>query len=257
MELNKIYNVDCIEYLKSLPDDSIQLILQDPPYNTTACKWEWDLMSKIDELWSEWFRVLKPNGSIVLFGTDPFTSRLICSNLTDFKYNFLWHKSRKNGFVHAKGMPLRETENISVFSKGGIRRNSEIPMLYNPQGVKEFSKKRINYVKTTSAYSGGHEVGTEYEQDGSNYPTNILKFNNESPKTQFHPTQKPVPLLEYLVKTYTNEDDVVFDGFMGSGSTAIACMNTNRNYLGCELDPDMFVKSLERIQSNVNLESIV
>jgi site-specific DNA-methyltransferase (adenine-specific) len=193
MELNKIYNIDCIEYLKTLPDDSVQLILQDPPYNTTACKWEWDLMSKIDELWIEWFRVLKPNGSIVLFGTDPFTSRLICSNLSDFKYNFLWHKSRKNGFVHAKGMPLRETENISVFSKGAIRRNSTNPMLYNPQGVVEFNKKRINYVKTTSAYSGGHEVGTEYEQDGANYPTNILKFSNESPKTQFHPTRNPYP----------------------------------------------------------------
>jgi site-specific DNA-methyltransferase (adenine-specific) len=160
-------------------------------------------------------------------------------------------KSRKNGFVHAKGMPLRETETISVFSNGAIRRNAIVPMKYNPQGVSAFVKKRVNYVKTTGTNSGGNRLGTEYEQQGFGYPTNLLPFKNESPKTQVHPTQKPVPLMEYLIKTYTQEGEVVLDFTMGSGTTGVACVNTNRKFIGIEKDEGYFKVAKERIESTL------
>jgi len=245
----KLLKGDCLELMKDIPDKSIDAIIADLPYGTTACKW--DSVIPLEPLWQQYKRIIKPNGAIVLFGQEPFSSILRTSNLNMFKYDWYWVKSRKNGFVHAKGMPLRETEIVSVFSWGGIRRNSNIPMTYNPQNVTPFTKKRVNYVKTTSAYSGGHEVGTEYEQKGYGYPTNLIPFKNESPKTQVHPTQKPVALLEYLIKTYTNEGETVLDNTMGSGTTGVACVNTNRNFIGIELDDKYFEIAEKRINDAI------
>jgi len=236
---------NCLDRMKEIPDGSVDAIICDPPYQTTACKW--DSIIPLEPMWEQLKRVIKPDGAIVLFGQEPFSSILRTSNLNMFKYDWYWVKSRKNGFVHAKGMPLKETEIVSVFSGGGIRRNSNTPMVYNPQNVIPFTKKRVNYVKTTSAYSGGHEVGTDYEQKGYGYPTNLIPFKNESPKTQVHPTQKPVALLEYLIRTYTNEGETVLDFTQGSGSTGVAAVNTGRKYIGIEMDDHYFAISKDRI----------
>ena len=251
----KLKQGNCLEVMKEIPAGSVDMILCDLPYGTTACKW--DTVIPFEPLWEQYKRVIKKNGAIVLFGSEPFSSHLRLSNLHWFKYDWQWVKSRKNGFVHAKGMPLRETEIISVFSGGAIRRNADLPMTYNPQGVEPFVKKRVNYVKTTLAYSGGHEIGTEYDQKGFGYPTNLIPFKNESPKTQVHPTQKPVALCEYLVKTYTNEGEWVLDNTMGSGTTGVACVNTNRNFIGIEQDEKYFEIAKNRINeaSKIILDS--
>lgn len=242
----KLKQGNCLEIMPQIPSGSVDMILCDLPYGTTACKW--DTVIPFEPLWAEYKRIIKKNGAIVLFGQEPFSSNLRLSNLDWFKYDWQWVKSRKNGFVHAKGMPLRETEIISVFSSGSIRRDSTNPMVYNPQGVEPFKKKRVNYVKTTNAYSGGHEVGTQYEQDGVGYPTNLIPFKNESPKTQVHPTQKPVALCEYLIKTYTNEGEWVLDNCMGSGTTGVAAVNTGRNFIGIEQEEKYFTIAKNRIQ---------
>lgn len=238
---------DCLEKMKDIPDGSVDMVLTDPPYGTTACKW--DSVIPFEPMWKQLKRVTKKNGAIVMFGSEPFSSLLRCSNLNMFKYDWYWVKSRKNGFVHAKGMPLKETETISVFSEGSIRRSSKNPMVYIPQGVEQYKKTRVNYVKTQSAYSGGHKVGTKYKQDGVGYPTNLIPFKNESPKTQIHPTQKPVALMEYLIKTYTNEGETVLDFTMGSGTTGVACKNLDRNFIGIELDEEYFKIAEERINT--------
>lgn len=241
---------DCLERMKEIPDGSVDMVLTDPPYGTTACKW--DFIVPLDEMWEQLKRIIKPSGAIVLFGQEPFSSMLRTSNIKMFKYDWYWVKSRKNGFVHAKGMPLKETEVVSVFSEGSIRRNSNNPMVYNPQNVVPFTKKRVNYVKTASTYSGGNEVGTEYEQQGYGYPTNLIPFKNESPKTQVHPTQKPVALMEYLIKTYTNEGETVLDFTAGSFTTGVACVNLNRKFIGIEMDDNYFNIGTERVFGAMN-----
>jgi site-specific DNA-methyltransferase (adenine-specific) len=244
--LINLINGDCLEEMKTFKDESIDFILCDPPYGTTACPW--DTIIPFDLLWLQYERIIKPNGVIALFGKEPFSSYVRLSNLQLFKYDWTWIKSRKNGYVHAKGMPLQQTENISIFSKGSIRRRDPNPMNYYPQGLIEFEKKRINYVKHSSAYGGGHEIGTEYKQEGANYPTNLIYFKNESPKTQVHPTQKPIDLLEYLIKTYTVENDTVLDNCMGSGSTGVAAKNLQRSFIGIEQDLTYFNIAKDRIE---------
>ena len=245
---------DCLERMKEIADSSVDAVICDPPYGTVACAW--DNIIPLEPMWEQLKRVIKPSGAIVLFGQEPFSSILRTSNLNLFKYDWYWVKSRKNGFVHAKGMPLRETETVSVFSSGSIRRNSNTPMVYNPQNVKPFTKKRVNYVKTTSAYSGGHEVGTEYEQKGYGYPTNLIPFKNESPKTQVHPTQKPVALMEYLIKTYTNEGETVLDFTAGSFTTGVACVNTGRKAIMIEQDPHYFDVGSERVKKALSEKGV-
>lgn len=236
---------DCLERMKEIPDGSVDLILTDPPYGTTQCKW--DSVIPFDEMWVSVNLLTKDNTQVVLFGSEPFSSYLRISNIQNYKYDWYWIKSRKNGFVHQKGMPLRQTENVHVFSKGSIRRDSNTPMKYNPQGVQDIKIDRVNYLKTTSAYSGGHDVGSKYQQTGFGYPVNLIQFKNVSPKIQIHPTQKPVELLEYLIRTYSNEGDTVLDFTMGSGSTAIACKNLNRRFIGIEQDDEYFRLAKERI----------
>ncbi len=246
MKLNQVICGDCLEVMKDIPDKSIDMILCDLPYGTTACKW--DTIIPFEPLWEQYKRIIKDNGAIVLTASQPFTSALVMSNPDMFKYEWIWKKSRKNGYVHAKGMPLKETENILVFSKGDVYSKSKNKMKYNPQGVVPFSEERINYVKTTKTNQGGHKIGSKWKQNGAFYPTNIITFKSESPKTQVHPTQKPVALFEYLIKTYTNEGDLVLDNCAGSGTTAIACLNTNRNYILIEKEP----KYIEIINNRIN-----
>lgn len=242
----KLYNGDCSDILKSIPDGSVGLILQDAPYNTTACKWEWDIMTKIDEFWSEWNRIIKPNGAIVMFGSEPFSSKLRLSNLKMYKYDWIWEKSRPMGFLEAKNKPMKKHEIISVFSFGSSANGCKNRITYNPQGLIKVDKKIKNGSHgDVVGYRKSRESGTVYNQEFTNYPNSLLKF--ESIQKPVHPTQKPVALMEYLIKTYTNEGETVFDGFMGSGTTGVACKNLNRNFIGIELDEKYFNIAKERI----------
>ncbi len=250
MELNKVHCGDCLEYLKTMPDKSIHLILQDPPYNVTACKWEWDIMSKIDEFWEQWKRVIKDNGVIVMTAIQPFTSKLVMSNQGMFKYCWYWKKTKPNGWQHSKNKPMSIIEECCVFSKAPMGHASllgEKRMQYNPQGVVCAGNRTItisNHGRTMGARP--NQVGKEY-QSFSNFPTNFLEFPNIVGKQALHPTQKPVDLGRYLIRTYTNEGDVVFDGFAGSGSFLVAAVMEGRSFVGVELAPEYCVMAESRI----------
>lgn len=245
MKLNKIYNEDCIEGMKKIEDKSIDMILCDLPYGTTRNKW--DTIIPLDKLWEEYNRIIKDNGAIVLTAAQPFTSALIASNINNFKYSWVWDKKLPTGHLNAKRQPLRRTEDVCVFYKK--------QSVYNPQMIKR--DKRRTDKSTGKVVSGNGEqsygkhrhIGGVYD---FRYPTNILEFSNATQKSKSHPTQKPVELFEYLIKTYTNENETVLDNCMGSGTTAIACINTNRNYIGFELDEGYYNASLERIKEHEN-----
>ena len=244
-----LFNKDCLEVMKDIPDKSIDMILCDLPYGTTACKW--DSIIPFDKLWEQYERVIKDNGAIVLFGSQPFTSSLIMSNIKLFKYEWIWLKSRAVGFNNAKNKPMGKHENIIVFSKGTCANCSPRLMKYYPQGLVVFNKI-VNGIKASKTDKDGHGFDRpskkkEHLQEFTNYPNTQLVFPNEG-KT-VHPTQKPVDLLEYLIRTYTNENETVLDNCMGSGSTGVACVNTNRNFIGIELDENYFNIAKERIKN--------
>ena len=234
----KLINDDCLRVLPTLADKSVDLILTDPPYGTTSCKW--DSVIPFEPMWNQLIRVIKDNGCIALFGTEPFSSNLRMSNIKQFKYDWVWQKEQGTGFGNAKKQPLRNLEIISIFYKNQC--------LYNPQKSKGKPYK-------TKSKSGNHK-GSVYEDGGLNsiitvnegnrFPLQLLKFNRD--KNKIHPTQKPVALLEYLIKTYTNENDTVLDFTMGSGSTGVACKNLNRNFIGIEKDEKYFDIAKERIE---------
>lgn len=234
----KLYNGDCLEIMKDIPNKSVDMILCDLPYGTTICKW--DVIIPFDELWKQYNRVIKDNGAIVLFGSEPFSSKLRVSNLRYYRYDLKWQKDQGSGFLNAKKMPLKDYEDICVFYK-------KLPT-YNPQmkeGFKEWSKKDtgksvVEHLGKKEKEISKHSVGTK------RYPTSILKFNRT--RNKLHPTQKPVALLEYLIKTYTNENEVVLDNCMGSGSTGVACINANRNFIGIELNENYFNIAKNRIE---------
>lgn len=237
----KIYNDDCLKILKEMPDKSIDMILQDPPFNTTVCDWEWDIMEKINEFWMEWKRVIKDNGVIINFGCEPFSSKLRLSNLKHYKYDWIWLKNYMTGHLNSKKQPMRNIENILVFYANQCK--------YYPQGIEDFNKikKRGSSPKTNGA------CGLVNLQTHTGYPTQQLKFDRDQPSV--HPTQKPVALMEYLIRTYTDEGNIVFDGFMGSGTTGIACQNTNREFIGVELNEEYFKIAENRIaNTRVRLE---
>ena len=236
---------DCLEKMKAIPDGSVDMVLADPPYGTTACKW--DRIIDLDLMWIQLKRVIKPNGAIVMTASQPFTTVLISSNMKMFKYCWVWDKVRGTNFFAAKFQPLNNTEDILVFSTGGCNNGTKNPVPYNPQGIKETLKK--------NKYGGG-KVGKahgalekSYTQTTTNYPFKILKIPYE--KATVHPTQKPVALMEYLIKTYTNEGETVLDFTMGSGTTGVACKNLDRNFIGIELDPDYFKIAEKRINENL------
>jgi len=244
---------DCLERMKDIPDGSVDLILTDPPYGTTACKW--DSLIPFADMWAELKRIIKPNGAIVLFGAQPFTSKLVCSNIDWFKYDWIWHKSKALGFTNAKNKPMNKHEIISVFSNGTCANGSAKKMPYYPQGLIPYGKvvSGIKKCKADSA-EGGHKFSRKshkerFVQEFTNYPTQILEFASEG-KT-VHPTQKPVALLEYLIRTYTNEGETVLDFTMGSGSTGVAAMNTGRKFIGIEMDDSYYDVAVKRIEESV------
>lgn len=224
---------DCLELMKDIPDESIDMILCDLPYGTTKNKW--DSVIPLNKLWKSYERIIKDNGAIVLFSQMPFSAELVHSNLKLFKYEWIWQKDNGTGFLNAKKMPLKIHENILVFYK-------KLP-LYNPQmrtGFKPYKCKQGRHSTNYGAYEQGHIT----ESNGERYPIDIIKFKKDS---GLHPTQKPVELLEYLIKTYTNEGETVLDNCMGSGSTGVACINTNRNFIGYELNEKYFEIAEKRI----------
>ena len=231
-----LYNGDCLEIMKNISDKSVDMILCDLPYGTTECKW--DTIIPFELLWEQYKRIIKNNGAIVLFGKQPFTSELIHSNLTMYKYSLVWRKDNHDNPLMAKKRFLNVTEEINVFY--------EKQCLYNPQGVVMVNK--LTKQGRGGSLSQKNSRSNEYVQEYTNYPKNILEFKRDLPN--IHPTQKPVALLEYLIKTYTNEGETVLDNCMGSGSTGVACVNTNRDFIGIELDKDYFNIAKQRITGN-------
>lgn len=230
---------DCLELMKNIPDGSVDLVLTDPPYGITACKW--DSVIPFEPMWEQLNRIIKPNGAIVLFGSEPFSSALRVSNIKHFKYDWYWQKTTPTGFLNAKKQPLRNVETISVFY-------SKQPT-YNPQ--KTYGHKRkISLAKHKQNCKKAEEYndyGLASYDSTERYPTQILQYKTDRQKSALHPTQKPVALLEYLIRTYTSEGETVLDFTMGSGSTGVACVNTNRRFIGIELDPGYFDIATKRI----------
>jgi site-specific DNA-methyltransferase (adenine-specific) len=253
MELNKIYNTDCLgpEGMVLIPDKSIDMILCDLPYGTTACKW--DTIIPFEPLWEQYERVIKDSGVIVLFADEPFTSYLITSRINLFKYRKTWDKKQGGGFLNSHKRPLTQTEDICIFSKNKLGKHT-----YNPQ-LKDKDKSKVRPIGNRSAcgtatYNAiNGQLSKEYEGTKS-HPTNLISISSKGGEcnsvNRIHPTQKPVALFEYLIKTYTNPGETVLDNCMGSGTTAIACMNTERNFIGFEKDPDYFLKAQVRIQAH-------
>ena len=242
----ELYNSNCLEKMMDLPDKSIDLILCDLPYNMTSMGW--DCLIPFDELWWHYRRILKPNGTVVLFGSGIFTVDLIASNRTMFKYKLIWKKNVPTGMSSAKYRPMKYYEEICIFSKG----NST----YNP-----IMKERVGVGKACYNYdhycNPNNHINLEKKKRryDPNFvqPSDILEFKVVPNRTgKLHPTQKPVELLEYLIKTYSNEGDVVLDNCMGSGTTGVACINTNRDFIGIELDETYFNIAKERIEAHNN-----
>ena len=235
IELNRIYNEDCLEGMKRIPDASVDCIICDLPYGTTACKW--DTIIDFKELWSQYKRIIKDDRAIVLFGSGLFTYKLVSSNEALYRYKWIWYKTKRGNFVNAKNRPMTAYEEIMVFSKAATANGSKNKMLYNPQGL---------IPKTTIRHDNGSRFGTMAGKRPShqettiseftNYPCDVLEFASES--SPVHPTQKPVALIEYLIKTYTNEGETILDNCMGSGTTAVAAIRTKRNFIGFELQKE-------------------
>ena len=233
----KLYNNDCLKILPTLPDHSVDMVLSDLPFGSTRN--QWDHIIPMDQLWEQYKRLLKVGGVVALFGDEPFSSSLRLSNPKWYRYDWYWIKNRGSGFLNAKKMPLKAVETISIFYP-------KLP-LYNPQMLSGKPYKAKTGTKSTNW--GSYKTGWVTDNKGTRYPVNAIHFNKLA-KT-IHPTQKPVDLLEYLIKTYTNEGMTVLDNTMGSGSTGVACKNLNRSFIGIEKDPDYFKLAKERLDGNV------
>jgi len=244
---------DCLELMKTIPDGSIDAIITDPPYGTTACKW--DSVIPFDLMWEQLNRIIKPNGAIVLFGSQPFTSALIMSNPLVFKYELIWSKSNPTGMGQANKRPMKYHENILVFYK--------YQPTYNKQMIERKNRTIENRIKNNGVFNvsntnTGNQQSIPYKNiKASRYnpnvknPSSIIVSNSIRPiskESVKHPTQKPVLLMEYLIKTYTNENETVLDFTMGSGTTGVACVDTNRNFIGIEKDENYFNIASERVE---------
>ena len=238
-----LYQGDCLELMKDIPSKSIDMILCDPPYGNTPLKW--DSILPFDKLWKEYNRIIKDNGAIVLFANEPFASMLRASNIKKYKYDWYWVKERLTNVFQVKRRCGKVVENICVFYKK--------QPTYNPQKTEHSGKKVTNKVGASARFSitqSGHStiVPLEYIDDGTRHPTQILRFNRDNPRKRLHPTQKPVDLLEYLIRTYTNKGDTVLDNCMGSGSTGCACIKSERNFIGIEKDKKYFEIAKVRLE---------
>ena len=235
---------DCLERMKEIPSGSVDLVLADPPYGTTACKW--DSVIDFTLMWEQLKRIIKPNGAIVLFGSEPFSSLLRVSNLKMFKYDWVWEKSKATGFLNSKKQPLRAHETVSVFYSK--------PPMYNPQMTKgEAYNKGVRKEQTDNdVYGQFNQV--EVKSEGSRFPRSVQYFKTAESEGGFHKTQKPVALLEYLIKTYTQEGETVLDFTMGSCSTGVACLNTSRKFLGIEMDAKYYEIACERLNNSQTIK---
>jgi site-specific DNA-methyltransferase (adenine-specific) len=236
---------DCLEVMKGIKSGSIDAIICDPPYGTTACKW--DSVIDFELMWEQLNRIIKPNGAILLFSAQPFTSALIMSNIKNYKYNWVWDKKSATGGQFARKQPMRRTEDICLFY--------EKQCVYNPQ-LEDKEKKYIRYIKKDYKNNSKHisntksfstNINTRTIPEDKKYPSNIISISKGSNKKKVHPTQKPIELMEYLIKTYTNEGETVLDFTMGSGSTGVAANNLNRNFIGIEQDEKYFNIAKDRI----------
>tara|TARA_R100000805_G_C3593017_1_gene94611 strand:- start:3 stop:860 length:858 start_codon:yes stop_codon:yes gene_type:complete len=264
----ELYHGDCLEQMLNIPDHSVDLILCDLPYGTTDRSGveskgsnrllKWDTVIPLDLLWEQYRRILKPLGTVALTADQPFTSQLIMSNLDWFKYEWIWKKKKTTGFLLANYRPMKETEDVVIFSPGGAAaasRNGK-NMTYNPQGLIEKKVKKKNNPKRLGKFLHNPEhMGennkllheSEYEQKWTNYPSEIIEFGLD--RDVIHPTQKPVALMEYLIKTYSNEGETVLDNCMGSGTTGVAAVKCNRKFIGIEADANYFTKACGRINA--------
>ena len=251
IELDRIYNMDCLEGMKAIPDGSVDAVICDLPYGTTACAW--DSVIPFEPLWEQYRRICKTNAPIVLFGSEPFSSYLRLSNIKWYRYDWIWHKPAGSNFMMAKQRPLKDYETISVFyNKFGT---------YNPQPrqlslhtIASVNGHKTKNIKSGDVYSNNEIHRAIYdEEDVTGYPKAVIffnsRFNNMYHQETWHPTQKPVDLLRYLVLTYTNEGDTVLDNCMGSGTTAIACIKEKRHFIGFELSKEYFDKAVRRIKA--------
>ena len=250
------YKGDCLEEMKKIPDKSVDMILCDLPYGTSACSW--DSVIPFNELWQQYERVIKDNGAIILFGQEPFSSLLRASNLKLYKYDWVWEKPSGANFLNLKYQPSKIHENIMVFGKGATSYSKNTNMNYNPQmeegtPYKCTSGQQKNDYNNSTVRSPIKQTTTE--NNGTRYPKSILKFNRD--KDKLHPTQKPVALLEYLIKTYSNEGDTVLDNTMGSGSTGVAAVNTNRNFIGIEMNEEYFNIASNRIEEALKSKYLI
>ena len=253
IELNKIYNEDCLEGMKRIPDGSVDCIVCDLPYGTTAC--DWDSVIPMQPLWEQYKRILKHQGSVLLFGSEPFSTMLRMSNLDWYKYDWIWQKNVPTGFQHAKNMPMKDYEIISVFSAAGMGHANLLGnnrMTYNPQGLQSchiIENGQSKFNNTVGKRPSHKEV---IVREHCNYPRMIINFDSQAGEgvnnDRIHPTQKPVDLLRYLVLTYTNEGDTILDNCMGSGTTAIAAIREKRNFIGFELNKEYYDKACKRIK---------
>lgn len=252
---NVLFNENCLDVMSRLPDDSIDMVFCDLPYGTTQN--EWDVVIPFDELWDAYNRIVKDNGAIILTAQPPFDKILACSNLKDFRYEWIWEKNKATGHLNAKKMPMKAHENVLVFYRKLPTYNPQMTDGHKPMNavlpkdnIPEPEKKRnYNHVEKRLGNSGG---GT------TRYPRDVLRFpviNNDDP-LKFHPTQKPVPMIEYFIRTYSNEGDIILDNCMGSGSTCIAAKNTNRNFVGIEASEEFYKLAQEWIANNSRLDAL-
>ena len=248
MSFYKIYQGDCVAKMQDLIDENVKIdaIITDIPYGTTAC--EWDVVIPFDKMWHCLKKIRKPNAPILLFGNEPFNSYLRISNIDEYKYDIYWQKERATNIFQLKRRPAKVIETINVFYK-------EQPT-YNPQMTEYTGKKRTNKVKNGKLgklIDSKNRKAFDYNDTGKRYPLQIVQFKRDILSSNLHPTQKPIALLEYLVKTYSNEGDMILDFTMGSGSTGIACQNLNRNFIGIELDKEYFEIAKKRLGENEKL----
>lgn len=240
---NSVYNGDCLELMKEIPDKSINMILCDLPYGTTACKW--DVIIPFQPLWEQYKRIIKDNGAIVLTASQPFTSALVMSNPKMYRHNWVWNKNNSAGFATAKIRPFSICEDVLIFGKNKVN--------YNPI-MEERGKPRL---KGGYSISDNYNLAPSKSKSNIYYPKNLLNISNANQNGKTHPTQKPVALFEYLIKTYTNEGDIVLDNCAGSGTTAIACINTKRDYILIEKEPKYFEIINERINNHIKQLSLM
>jgi site-specific DNA-methyltransferase (adenine-specific) len=246
----RLENKDCLELLKEIPTASIDLLLQDPPYGVTQNKW--DIEPNLSKMWNEWERVIKDNGAIIFFSQQPFTSKLVLSRRELFRYDLIWYKPLASGFLNCKRMPLRNHEHILVFYK-------QLPV-YNPQmgvGLRTIRIRKNN--RTGRNYGKFGKEGMSFFSDdkGKRFPQSVIEATNgDRTQESFHPTQKPLTLIRYLIRTYSKEKDLVFDGYMGSGTTAEACVIEKRQFIGSEINPSYYEYAVRRVAARQRINTL-